>query len=40
MLEWPLRWEAVVVQVMMAAASGWRVAKYGKCSGTLAYLTL
>jgi len=23
----------------MAAATGWRIAKYGKCGGTLAYLS-
>ena len=31
--------EAVVAQVAMAAATGWRIAKYGTCSGTLAYLS-
>ena len=30
--------EAVAAQIAMAAATGWRIAKYGKCGGTLAYL--
>ena len=39
MLEQPLNWEAIVAQVEMAAATGWCIAKYGKCGGTLAYLS-
>ena len=30
-------WDVVVAQVVMAAATGWRIAKHGKCGSTLVY---